>query len=118
MAEIGNVTFACEDLPRLAEFWATVLDGERVELPDSFDGELVRRPDGPNLLFNDLPKGTERDLPIHLDLVVEDRETAVERFRDLGGAVRETKSDEFAGQTHTWTVMEDPEGNGFCVSEY
>ena len=47
-SEIGNVTFACEDPPRLAEFWATLLDGERVELPDSFDGELVRGPDGPN----------------------------------------------------------------------
>lgn len=117
MAEIGNVTFACDDPAGLADFWAAVLDGERVELPDSFDGELVERPDGPNLLFKDLPRGTERGLPIHLDLVVENREAAVERFRDLGGAVRETKSEEFAGGTHTWTVMEDPEGNGFCVSE-
>lgn len=117
MAEIGNVTFACDDPAGLADFWVAVLGGERVELPDSFDGELVRRAGGPNLLFNDLPRGTDRDLPIHLDLVVEDREAAVEQFRDLGGAVRETKSEEFAGRTQTWTVMEDPEGNGFCVSE-
>jgi len=64
------------------------------------------------------PNVDERvDLPVHLDLAIEDRAAAVERFRDLGGAVRETKSEEFADQTHTWTVMEDPEGNEFCVSE-
>ena len=67
--------------------------------------------------INGLPRGTEHDLPVHLDLAVEDRAAAVERFRDLGGAVRETRSEEFADQTHTWTVMEDPEGNEFCVSE-
>ena len=67
--------------------------------------------------INGLPRGTEQDLPVHLDLAVEDRAAAVERFRDLGRAVRETRSEEFADQTHTWTVMEDPEGNEFCVSE-
>lgn len=118
MADIGNITFASEDPPELASFWAEVLDGERQDLPPSYDGELVERDDGPNLLFMDLPKGTQRGLPIHLDLTVADREAAIERFRDLGAAVRETKSEEFGDRTHTWTVMEDPEGNGFCVSDH
>jgi hypothetical protein len=103
----------------LASFWAAALDGTRRELPASLDPEIVDRPgDGPDLLFKDLPKGTERDLPIHLDLSTADREATVDRLRDLGATVRETKTESYETHTATWTVMEDPEGNGFCVSEY
>lgn len=118
MAELHFVTFACEDPGRLAEFWASALDGEVRGLPESFDEEIVDRPgDGPDLLFKDLPKGTERDLPIHLDLQTEDREATVERLCELGATVRETKSESFETHEPTWTVLEDPERNGFCVSE-
>lgn len=64
------------------------------------------------------PKGTKRDLPIYLDLDAEDREATIERLRELGASVRETKTEEFEGFTATWTVLEDPEGNGFWVTEY
>jgi len=36
----------------------------------------------------------------------------------LGAGVRETKTEVAGDHTATWTVMEDPEGNGFCVFEY
>ena len=61
MAIVENITFACDDPDNLAEFWAEALDGERVELPVATDDEKVALPDdGPNLLFRDAPKGTER----------------------------------------------------------
>jgi hypothetical protein len=118
MARLKSITFACEDPDRLAAFWARALDGERRDLPPSIGAEVVDRPDGrPYLLFKEMPRGTERDLPIHLDLAAEDRETEVERLRDLGASVRETRSETFETHTETWTVMEDPGGNGFCVTE-
>lgn len=117
MAQLSNVTFATDDPEGLASFWTAVLGGTRREVPEASGVALVEREDGPNLLFKDLPKGTERDLPIHLDLHVEDREEAIERFSDLGASVRETKSEEYGEHTHTWTVMEDPDGNGFCVTD-
>jgi len=119
MPDIQFITFACTDPEQLATFWAEAIDGERRPLPASLDPEIVDRPgDGPDLLFKEQPKGTERDLPIHLDLSTADREETVERLCDLGASVRETKTESYETHTATWTVMEDPEGNGFCVSEY
>lgn len=75
--------------------------------------------DGPDLLLKgDLSKGTQRDRPIHLDVEADDRETAAENLREIGATVRETKTETFETHMSTWTVMEDPEGNGFCVTEY
>ncbi|WP_148416554.1 VOC family protein [Haloferax sp. KTX1] len=119
MVEIEFITFACNDSEQLAEFWSAALGGERRELPASLDPEIVDCPgNGPDLLFKEQPKGTERDLPIHLDVSTENREETVEQLRNLGGSVRETKTEAYETHTATWTVMEDPEGNGFCVSEY
>ncbi len=119
MPELAFITLACSDPDELAAFWAAALAGERRELPASLDPEIVDRPgDGPNLLFKEQPRGTDRDLPIHLDLSTDEREATVERLRDLGASVRETKTEQYETHTATWTVMEDPAGNGFCVSEY
>lgn len=119
MPELAFITPACSDPDELAAFWAAALAGERRELPASLDPEIVDRPgDGPNLLFREQPRGTDRDLPIHLDLSTDEREATVERLRDLGASVRETKTEQYETHTATWTVMEDPAGNGFCVSEY
>lgn len=119
MPSVQNINFACTDPEELAAFWAAALDGERVDLPPEIDPAVVDLPhDGPGLMFRETPKGTERDLPIHLDLSVEDREDAVEQLADLGASVRETKSETTGGETYVWTEMEDPEGNGFCVTEH
>ncbi|QLG50026.1 VOC family protein [Natrinema halophilum] len=119
MIGIKFITVACEGPRKLAAFWAAALDGDLRELPPTIDPVIVERSgDGPALLFKELPKGTTRDLPIHLDLSTSDREATVERLCDLGAAVRETKTETVDTQTATWTVMEDPEGNRFCVSEY
>jgi predicted enzyme related to lactoylglutathione lyase len=118
MIRMANITVASEDPERLAEFWSEALDGKRRELPEFIEPVMVEVPgDGADMLFKDLPKGTESDLPIHIDLVADDREEAVERLCGLGASVRETKTEEFGPHTEAWTVMEDPEGNGFCVTE-
>ncbi|QLH81097.1 VOC family protein [Halosimplex pelagicum] len=120
MLEVESITFACEEPDELAAFWEAALDGERRDLPPSVDDTAIVDPtgDAPDLLFREAPKGTERDLPIHLDLSADDREGAVDRLVDLGASVRETKTEAHETFTATWAVLEDPEGNGFCVSEY
>lgn len=118
MPRLHYVTFACSEPSDLAAFWAAALDGERRDLPPTIDPVIVDLPhDGPDLLFKDLPCASREDLAVHLDVEVEDREAGVARLRDLGATVRETKTETFDGHTETWTVMEDPAGNGFCVSE-
>ena len=119
MTKLKFITFSCDDPERLADFWAAALQGERRGLPDTLDSAVVERPDdGPDLLFNDHPTGPKDDIPVHLDISAEDREATVERLCALGATVRETKTEAYETHTSTWTVLEDPEGNGFCVTEY
>ncbi len=49
---------------------------------------------------------------LHLDLTADDRLMEVERLRDLGA--REQRSVTVEGN---WTVMADPDGNDFCVTD-
>ncbi len=133
MTSIQNITFACDEPVRLAEFWEAALGYERPELPDEFLREIdaaIERGEldpsawamlvppgghGPRLLFQRRPKSATESIPIHLDLGAEDREAEVERLVGLGATVVETKSHRVASVEETWTVMKDPEGNGFCV---
>jgi len=118
MIKLENITVASENPENMAEFWSEVLDGELRELPEFVDPVMVDVPgNGADMLFKELPKSTERELPIHIDLTTDDREEAVDRLRELGASVRETKREEIGPHTEVWTVMEDPEGNGFCVTE-
>jgi len=56
--------------------------------------------------------GERRDLPSSLEPEI------VDRLRELGASVRETKTETHETRTAVWTILEDPAGNGFCVSEY
>jgi len=105
---LNHITFACEDPHRLAEFWASLLDGYSVE--DNF-----ARGDGPELFFDKREKSPTIELPIHLDVNVPDREVELHRILELGGKLVETKSHRIGELTETWTVMRDLEGNGFCI---
>jgi predicted enzyme related to lactoylglutathione lyase len=112
MLRLNHITFACDEPPRVAEFWAQLLDGYSV-LP--VGGASFARGDGPELFFDKREKSPTIELPIHLDVNVPDRESELQRILDLGGRLVETKSHQIGGLSETWTVMRDPEGNGFCI---
>ena len=129
MASLGNITFACEDPDRLAGFWAAALGYVKQEAPPGFMEALLaagRDPNGaaaivdpegrgPRLFFEKKPKSPTTSIPIHLDLNASDREAEVERLVGLGAREVETRTRTTGPYTETWTVMKDPEGNGFCV---
>jgi predicted enzyme related to lactoylglutathione lyase len=129
MASIGNITFACADPARLAAFWAKALGYvEQAAPPDLIEaleregGDLnvaaaVVDPDrrGPRLYFEKKAKTATTSIPIHLDLSAADRKVEVERLVELGATVVEDKTQTRGPYTATWTVLKDPEGNGFCV---
>jgi hypothetical protein len=70
---------------------------------------------GPRLYFQRTPKTSTDAIPIHLDLNAADREAEVARLVGLGATVVETRRRATGDITEIWTVMRDPEGNGFCV---
>jgi predicted enzyme related to lactoylglutathione lyase len=109
---LNHVTFACADPQRLAEFWAQLLDGYSAQPV----GESWRASgDGAELFFNRMQKSPTIELPIHLDVNVPDREAELQRLLGLGARLVETKSHSIGELEETWTVMRDPEGNGFCI---
>ncbi len=108
MLRLNHITFHCAEPQRVAEFWSTLLDGYTMD--DNF-----ARGDGPELFFNKREKSPTIELPIHLDVNVPDREAELQRILELGGRLVETKSHQIDDLSETWTVMRDPEGNGFCI---
>jgi predicted enzyme related to lactoylglutathione lyase len=109
---LNHITFACEEPRRVAEFWTHLLDGYSAEPSGQ---TYFGRGDGPELFFNRMPKSPTIELPIHLDVNVPDREAELERLLGLGAKLVETKSHQVGELSETWTVMRDPEGNGFCI---
>jgi Glyoxalase-like domain len=134
VAELTNITFACENPVPLSEFWAAALGYEPVEPPPEVVAEVEKAIDrgeldptgwamlahperiGPRLLFQRRPKSSPEDIPIHLDLKAEDRHAEVSRLQSLGATKVAERSQTIGPYQELWTVMKDPEGNGFCVS--
>ena len=138
-----QVVFDAADPPKLAAFWGEAIGYVEEDPPDGFESweawaaanDLPREdwdryasrvdPDGagPRLFFQRVPEPKTAKNRVHLDLDVsggrgtplEDRRgrvaDAVERAV-AAGATRVKDYDE-AGQH--WVVLQDPEGNEFCL---
>jgi predicted enzyme related to lactoylglutathione lyase len=111
---LEHITFSCDEPQRLAEFWSALLGYEPAAVGSSW---IARDPrgEGTSLLFNPMKKSPTIQLPIHLDINVRNREAERDRVLGLGGRLVETKSFEIGDLGDSWTVMRDPEGNGFCL---
>ena len=110
MGTLNNITIDCEDAKRLAIFWAAALDGYSTDE----SGVVVKPHDaGPTIYFQVVPEGKAAKNHVHLDIAAGDR--AAEVFRlTRNGAKAAREVDEGGSQC---TVMQDPEGNEFCVSQ-
>jgi predicted enzyme related to lactoylglutathione lyase len=121
MASVYYMTFDCADPQRLATFWATALSYE-IDAPNEAAGEMeLRGPtgEGPRLGFMKVPESKVVKNRTHLDLLPDTSlEAEVERLTAASATPVETLRDpeSFVDPMH-WTVMQDPEGNEFCVIE-
>jgi hypothetical protein len=108
-AFVKNLTFDCVDALRVARFWAAAL-GSDVDEDSSAQRAYVEAPGwgGPNIWFRGGrgPKAAPNRL--HLDLrALTSMDEEVARLVTLGATMAERFDD--------ITVMQDPEGNEFCV---
>ncbi len=138
-----QVTFDCADPAALAAFWAEVLGYRLDSPPPGFatweaaleawgvpperrnDRSAVSDPDGtgPRLFFQRVPEGKTAKNRVHLDvraapgLAGEDRMAALEqeatRLTGLGATRLERFEPDDLRAGHV--VMQDPEGNEFCL---
>ena len=66
-----------------------------------------------------MPERKENKNRVHVDVETEDStmEAEIERLVGIGATVVERKEYATDSWTAIWTIMLDPEGNEFCVSE-
>ncbi len=109
---VDTLTIDCADPRRLAAFWTQALGYELREATD--DAAEIVDPSGRGwpLLFIVVPEAKAVKNRVHLDI------------RPPAGMREEVERLEAAGATFfrfveegasSWTVMQDPEGNEFCV---
>ena len=114
--KLGNITVDCDDVLRVAEFWSAVLekpvDAGSSEYFASINGGDAERAE-PAWYFTKVPEPKQAKNRMHVDLVSPDAD-AVDRLVALGATV--VGPHEIPGGGHTWTVMQDPEGNEFCIA--
>ncbi|MBB3591999.1 hypothetical protein FHX08_002343 [Rhizobium sp. BK529] len=122
MGRLKEIVIDCDQPFRVARFWAAALDGYEI-LPYD-DAEIARlaalglTPEtdpvvmvegpGTRLCFH-LRRG-ERPARnrVHLDIAADDRKEEVARLISLGAT--------FVRETADYTVLNDPEGNNFCIT--
>ncbi|BDD84346.1 glyoxalase [Tsukamurella pulmonis] len=109
------INLDCADVARQAAFWSEAL-GVPV---DENDGNAFMRTVGfaepalPRMMFLAVPEGKTVKNRLHLDLHADDREAEVARLVALG-ATQLREHDEWGVR---WTVLQDPEGNEFCIAQ-
>jgi predicted enzyme related to lactoylglutathione lyase len=114
VAQLGLV-LDCVDPERLAEFWAPALGYVKLGTVGSYVALFPDGAPGPKLLLQRVPETKTVKNRMHFDIEVRDIHAEVDRLLALGakrvsdGPCREHGS--------TWFLMEDPEGNEFCVCD-
>ena len=112
------VVVDCGDPQRQAAFWSEALSYDSRER--NADEFLVSDPAGvaAPLYFMKVPEPKVGKNRLHLDLLTDGPTSAeVDRLVDLGARFVDTRQDpDTLDNPDTWTVLEDPEGNVFCVS--
>ncbi|HEX9410379.1 MAG TPA: VOC family protein [Actinomycetota bacterium] len=143
MATSVQVVIDCADPARLANFWASALGYKLQDPPDGYSTweeflRAMRIPEedwnsasavvdpegkGPRVYFQRVPEGKVVKNRVHLDLNVGGgRETPIEKRK----ARVDEEAERLVGEGATrvrpvdqrgeyWVVMQDPEGNEFCL---
>jgi predicted enzyme related to lactoylglutathione lyase len=114
---VGSISFDCDDVLRMAEFWSAAtgrpLDPSSGPGFASIGGGEAERTE-PAWYFEKVPEPKSAKNRMHLDLVDPDP-SAVDRLVRLGARV--VAEHELGDGSHRWTVMQDPEGNEFCLAQ-
>ena len=117
--KVFTVVIDCTDPRRQADFWAEVLSCDvRERNPDEY---LVSDPAGKAfpLYFMKVPEPKVGKNRFHLDLVTDgSMSEEVDRLVKLGARLIDVRQDDpqTLDNPDTWTVLEDLEGNVFCLT--
>jgi catechol 2,3-dioxygenase-like lactoylglutathione lyase family enzyme len=113
---VGSIVMRCFEYARMFAFWQAAL-GYEVEHADPNGGFVILRdPDGrgPNISIDQAAvRRSGKRSWLHLDLYTTNQESEVERLVALGASRYPWRY----GSDPDYVVLEDPDGNLFCVVE-
>lgn len=112
VARIATIMVNAVDPGRLAQFWADLLG---TAVSSRFEQFVWLEPAGtgaPQLAFQQVQDPTEGRRRLHLDIHGPDPAALRARAESLGARFVEGND---IGDFH-WDVMQDPEGNEFCIA--
>ena len=115
---LTGITIDCRDPARLASFWSALLEMAVTDEHGEDAGWATvgsRLDDRPRLTFQRVGEPKTAKVRIHLDIQVDEIDTAREQVESLGGR--------WSGERHDYDdgivmVMHDPEENEFCLVQY
>jgi hypothetical protein len=111
---VANITFDCSDVLKMASFWSAVTgrsidEGSSDAFASIGGADLIRTETA--WYFNKVDEPKVAKNRVHLDLINPDP-SSLDELVQLGAKVVQSVEWGF----HGWTVLEDPEGNEFCVA--
>jgi catechol 2,3-dioxygenase-like lactoylglutathione lyase family enzyme len=114
MLKVGSIVWGVRDVPRAIAFWTEAL-AYRPLRPPSLNWAILVPRDGPGvqLAITQVSSEAQDHQRHHLDLYTSDREAEVERLLRIGAKRADWRYPEGAD----YVVLEDPDGNRFCVIE-
>lgn len=110
MLGIGAIVWGVKDVFRAVEFWSAALD-YKLKYPAS-EGWAILIPKNGNGIQISLNKiSSPKAKRHHIDLFTDNQEREVERLLALGATRKEWRYEENCD----YVVLQDPDGNPFCV---
>jgi catechol 2,3-dioxygenase-like lactoylglutathione lyase family enzyme len=111
--KIGSVVIDCNDFAEMVAFWQEALHYVPGEPSPEGDWVVLHDPDGQgvNVSLQQVPEQRVGKNRLHFDLYTDDQKGEVERLLGVG-AIRHARISE---PGEDFIVLEDPEGNLFCV---
>jgi hypothetical protein len=110
---IASIMVNAVDAARLSSFWSQLLDMPVAAEHEGFIWLRPAEPGLPQLAFQQVASPTEGRRRLHLDLHDADPSALRRKAETLGATFVEGYN---SGDFH-WDVMQDPEGNEFCIAQ-
>ncbi|MFQ5875526.1 MAG: VOC family protein [Dehalococcoidia bacterium] len=111
VGQLAQVGIDVNDLDRAEKFWTALL-GLKVEERGDPYLNFEKQGECPRLYIQKVPEKKTAKTRLHLDIAVEEMDSAVAKAEELGAR----KVQLFEEGDVSWTVMEDPDGNEFCLT--
>jgi len=113
MLTIGSIVWGVRDIPQAVEFWSAALDYvPREEPSDDWASLVPREGSGTRLSLMQVVSDPRVHKRHHLDIYADDQQAEVDRLVALGA------NDDIEWEYEDdadYIVLEDPDGNRFCV---